>query len=141
MTSQAYQTGDAAHSAQGRDDRARSRTIPAAKRSTAATFRNIQGPYHATGENRRIVTTCHKTPECSNGYRQKHRKHDRRSGRPILYSLYFQERINSLFFTLARCNQFFIVNNNKVQLIPYSLHQKVQLIVNCYYRKSAINCY
>jgi hypothetical protein len=41
MTSQAYQTGEAARSAQRRDDRARSRTIPAAKRSTAVTFRNI----------------------------------------------------------------------------------------------------
>lgn len=42
-----------------------------AKQSTVATFRNIQRPYHATGENCRIVTKNHKTPECSNGYRQK----------------------------------------------------------------------
>ena len=35
------------------------------------TFRNIQRPYHRTGENRRIVTKHHKRPECSNGYRQK----------------------------------------------------------------------
>jgi hypothetical protein len=49
MTSQAYQKGEAARSAQWREDRARSRTIPAAKQSTAVTFRNIQGPYHATG--------------------------------------------------------------------------------------------
>ena len=42
-----------------------------AKQSTAATFRNIQRPYHRTGENRRIVNKNHKTPECSNGYRQK----------------------------------------------------------------------
>ena len=50
-----------------------------------------------------------------------------------------------------RARAYHIVNNNKVQLIPYFLHQKVQLIpyflhqkvqliVNCYYRKSAINC-
>jgi hypothetical protein len=44
-----------------------------AKQSTAATFRNIQRPYHRTGENRRIVTKNHKTPECSNGYRQRGR--------------------------------------------------------------------
>ena len=42
-----------------------------AKQSTAATFRNIQRPYHRTGENRSIVTKNHKTSECSNGYRRK----------------------------------------------------------------------
>jgi hypothetical protein len=52
MTSQAYQAGEAARSAQRRDDRARTRTIPAAKRSTAATFRNIQCPYHWKRQNR-----------------------------------------------------------------------------------------
>jgi hypothetical protein len=50
---------------------ARTRTMAPAKQSTAATFCNIQRPYHRTGENRRIVTKNHKTPECSNGYRQK----------------------------------------------------------------------
>ena len=50
---------------------AHARTMAPAKQSTAATFRNIQRPYHRTGENRRIVTKNHKTPECSNGYRQK----------------------------------------------------------------------
>ena len=103
---------------------ARTRTMAPAKQSTAATFRNNQRPYHGTGENRRIVTKNHKTPECSNGYRQKGGRYGRRSSRPILYSLYFQTQINSLFFTLARCNQFFIVNNSKVQLILYSLHRK-----------------
>ena len=46
-------------------------TMAPAKQSTAATFRNIQRPYHRTGENRRTVTKHHKAPECSNGYRQK----------------------------------------------------------------------
>ena len=104
-----------------------------AKQSTAEIFRNIQRPYHRTGENRSIVNKNHKAPECSNGYRQKNlgnslhlapnsRQHKHR--RPILYSLYFQTQINSLFLILTRCNQFFIVNNNKVQLILYSLHRK-----------------
>jgi len=151
---------------------ARARTMAPAKQSTAATFRNIQRPYHATGENRRIVTKNHKTPECSNGYRQKtlgnclhlrpnSRQHSALRGcahtvahgrahlaahgrahkprrtsrhhkhrRPILYSLYFQTRINFLFFTLARCNQFFIINNDKVQLILYCYYQEFKLINN-----------
>ena len=46
-------------------------TMNTAKQSTAATFRNIQRPYHGTGENRRIVNKNHKTPKCSNGYRQR----------------------------------------------------------------------
>jgi hypothetical protein len=50
---------------------AHARTMAPAKQSTAATFRNIQRPYHGTGENRRIVNKNHKRPECSNGYRQK----------------------------------------------------------------------
>ena len=44
MRSQAYQWGETARSAQQRDDRAHARTISPAKRSTAATFRNIQPP-------------------------------------------------------------------------------------------------
>lgn len=47
--------------------------MQSAKQSSAATFRNIQRPYHGTGENRRIVTKHHKTPECSNRYRQRSR--------------------------------------------------------------------
>jgi hypothetical protein len=46
MTSQAYQWGETARSAQQKDDRAPARTISPAKRSTAATFCNIQRPYH-----------------------------------------------------------------------------------------------
>jgi hypothetical protein len=71
MRSQAYQWGETARSAQQKNDRAPARIISPAKQSTAAIFRNIQRPYHRTGENRRIVTKNHKTPECINGYRQK----------------------------------------------------------------------
>jgi hypothetical protein len=46
MTSQAYQKGETARGVQQRDDRAPARATKAAKRSTAATFRNIQRPYH-----------------------------------------------------------------------------------------------
>ena len=115
--------------------------MPPTHQSTVATIRNNQRPYHRTGENRRIVTKHHKMPECSNGYKQKHRKHGRRNNRLffilytfkrglILYSLSSQHAINSLLLTTTKCNQFFIL---------YSF--KVQLIVNCYYRQSAINCY
>jgi hypothetical protein len=46
MTSKAYQWGETARSAQQKDDRARTRTISPAKRSSVATFRNNQRPYH-----------------------------------------------------------------------------------------------
>ena len=49
-------------------------TTFAAILASRATFRNIQRPYHRTGENRRIATRNHKTPECSNGYRRKERR-------------------------------------------------------------------
>lgn len=46
MTSQAYQWGETARSAQQRDDRAHARTISPDHQSTAATFCNNQRPYH-----------------------------------------------------------------------------------------------
>jgi hypothetical protein len=46
MTSQAYQKGETARSAQQRDDRTHTRAISPAKRSTVATIRNNQRPYH-----------------------------------------------------------------------------------------------
>jgi hypothetical protein len=46
MKSQAYQWGETARSAQQRDDRALTRAISPAKRSTVATIRNNQRPYH-----------------------------------------------------------------------------------------------
>ncbi len=46
MTSQAYQWGETARSAQQRDDRTHTRAISPAKRSTVATIRNNQRPYH-----------------------------------------------------------------------------------------------
>lgn len=41
-----------------------------------------------------------------------------------------QSAINFLFFNASKCYQFFIIINEKVQLILYSLHRKVQLINN-----------
>ena len=52
MTSQAYQWGETARSAQQRNDRAHARIISPAKRSTAATIRNIQRSYHWKRQNR-----------------------------------------------------------------------------------------
>jgi hypothetical protein len=46
MTSQAYQWGETARGAQQREDRAPARITKAAERSAAATFCNIQRPYH-----------------------------------------------------------------------------------------------
>jgi hypothetical protein len=97
MTSQAYQKGETVRSVGQRDDRAYARITATAQKSNAATFRNIQGPYHRTGENRRIVTVCHKTPECSNGYRQKRRKHDRCSSR-LFFILYLHQMQSILYY-------------------------------------------
>jgi hypothetical protein len=108
------------------------RIMAPAKQSSAATIRNNQRPYHRTGENRRIVTKHHKTPECSNGYREKGCKHGRRNNRLffilytfkrglILYSLFSRHAINSLLLTTTKCNQFFILYSFKVQLILYCL--------------------
>jgi hypothetical protein len=46
MTSQAYQWGETARSAQQKDDRARARITEPARQSAVATFRNNQRPYH-----------------------------------------------------------------------------------------------
>ncbi len=51
MTSQAYQWGETARSAQQRDDRAYARITEPARQSDVATFRNNQRPYHGTREN------------------------------------------------------------------------------------------
>lgn len=67
-------------------------TMPPAKQSTAATIRNNQRPYHRTGRNRGIVTKHHKTPECSNGYRQGGRCDSRRDchkGRRTIVQTYY----------------------------------------------------
>ena len=41
--------------------------------ASAAIFCNKRGPYHETGENRRIVKSCNDRADCSNGYRQRGR--------------------------------------------------------------------
>ncbi len=54
MTSQAYQWGETARSAQQTNDRAHARTISPAHQSTAITIRNNQRPYHWNHHN------CHR---------------------------------------------------------------------------------
>ena len=83
------------------------------QKSSLATIRNNQRPYHRTGENR------------VQRYSLKYLYLARES---ILYCNYRQSRIDSLLLTITKCNQFFILNNDKVQLI-----------VNCYLRQSGIN--
>jgi len=87
------------------------------QKSTVETTRNnrrmMGAAYHETAQNRRLRykrKSLHLTPQS------------------ILYCNYLQSAINSLLLTLARCNQFFILNNSKVQLI-----------INCYLRQSVIN--
>jgi hypothetical protein len=95
--------------------RAYARITATAQKSNAATFRNIQRPYHRTCENRGIATDCDNQAECSNGYKQKRRKHGKRNSRLffilyalkrglILYSLPSRDAINSLLLTTAKCN-------------------------------------
>ena len=83
------------------------------QKSTLATIRNNQRPYHRTGENRR------------QRYKVKYLYLARES---ILYCNYRQSGINSLLLTTITCNQFFILYTLKVQLILY-----------CNYRQSANN--
>jgi hypothetical protein len=52
MTSQAYQTGEAARSAQWKDDRAYARITKPAKQSAVATIGNNRRPYHWKRRNR-----------------------------------------------------------------------------------------
>ena len=58
-------------SSKGKRASARNTMAPAKPSTAAVTFRNNRGPYHETGENRRIAKNCNNRAECSNGYRQK----------------------------------------------------------------------
>lgn len=132
-----------------KEKNAHARTMAAAHRSTVATFRNIGRPYHRKVQYCRLRYVLKYLHLVANSKRQTAPNSEGRlllrnpppielqtighgeqhlAPQSILYCNYRQSVINSLLLTLARRNQFFIVNNDKVQLI-----------VDCYLRQSVIN--
>lgn len=99
-------------------------------------WRVISG-FYGLRKNRSRANGKHHKPEAVESITNCHRKkasqtighgEQRLTPQSILYCNYRQSVINSLLLTLARRNQFFILNNDKVQLI-----------VDCYLRQSVIN--